>query len=252
MKANSPSTLLGTAVGSAYRRATLTPWVSYSRFRVWGFSPFIIWGFSPRVWHCAGTCPPRQMEPPPLLPLQEAAQGRNSLTVGDLHLVGRGSPLYPVAAVHGEGVRFAEKPAAKKGRQAVRTHRHPPGPARDGGCVRGRREAELLRDLGASSRLTKPSPRSCGDTTRGQAGTRSKRRQPCVGRGMSAAWGAQACGLGQNSPFPATLCSPAGGHARPPGANPHRSFPWEARLGSVPAQPPGWLSPCQSLCGPFR
>lgn len=123
----------------------------------------------------------------PPTPLQEATQGRSSLTVGDLHLVGRGSPLHPVAAVHGEGVRFAEKPAAKKGRQSVRTHRHSPGPARQGGCVRGRREAELLRDLGASSRLTKPSPGSCGDTTGGQGWTRSKRRQPGVGRGMPAA-----------------------------------------------------------------
>lgn len=40
------------------------------------------------------------------------------LTVGDLHLVGRRSPLHPVAAVHGEGVRLAEEPAANRGRAA--------------------------------------------------------------------------------------------------------------------------------------
>lgn len=139
-----------------------------------GFSPFIIWGLVPQCAIVQELVPLGRWRHPPL----KAAQRGNSLTVRDLHLVGRGSPLHPVAAVHGEGVRFAEKPAAKKGRQAVRTHRHPPGPARERGCVRGCSVT--------SQRVTahEAEPRSCGDSTRGQPGTRSESRQPCVGRGM--------------------------------------------------------------------
>lgn len=132
----------GSAGTASPEEASLPLHTSYSPFRIWGF----IYPACGTVQHLA---PFSKSEPPSQVP----AQRQIALTVGDLHLVGRRSPLHPIAAVHRERVRFTEEAAAnEKAREAMRTRRHPPGLARPPrkGSARSRREVELLRDHGKS------------------------------------------------------------------------------------------------------
>lgn len=110
----------------------------------------------------------------------------------------------------------------------MRIYWHLPGAARPpaaGGRARSRQEAELLRDLGRSSRLTKPSRESCCHTTRGRPGTRTEGLQPARAGECGRTSGFRA----KSTPFPEAFCPAAGEHGRPSGPGPHRNLPREGR-----------------------
>lgn len=170
-------------------------------------------------------------------PSQKKQRRGETLTVSDLHLVGRGSPLHSVAAVHGEGVRFAEKSAAnerQRGREDTPTA--PPAPhgphgglGKLPGAARGRGGAEQLRDPGGSSRLTKPSRGSCAGRTRRRLG--DTQREPA----LREAWGTQAsCSQAKTSPSPRLSALRRGGGSG----------------GSIPAQAAA-LCPCERFFWPL-
>lgn len=231
MKANPAGSLVGTGLGSAVPSLTRGELPCHHSRPI----PLLRFGvLTPAL--CSNLPPSADGTHPPTPRPQHPAWGRNALTVGDLHLVGRGSPLHPVAAVHGEGVRFSEKPAAEE-RRRCREQTPPARPPRRG-SARGRREAEPLRDLGGSSRLTTPSPGSCGDTTRARPRTRTERRPPRAGHRGWRLPGTTAPSPRLSAPRPAgpprTAASPGeGGGAR--GA--------PSRPGPCPAPPERSLSP---------